>query len=343
MKKNNLFILSFLIVLTTACQKESSSSGTPVGTGEVFICNEGNFGWGNGDISRYKEETGEIENNFFRNTNSFLPGDVVQSMTEDSQFYYIVVNNSAKILAVHRSDFTYSHTFSLPGSSPRHMLVLPGHKAYVSDLYANRIWILDLESRTVTGFIPVGGWSEEMVCIQNKVYVAVRTKPGGLPVKEIAIIDPGADQTESSIILPGAPVSLCKQDETTLWILTEQSTNPAQSPHLIAYSRQSQSVIKDTLISGVGNTQKIACFQDRLFLLAGSLYLYENSQLKLWIPSDSRNFYSLGVNPSNGNIYVSDAKDYLQESRVYHYTLAGNEIRQFEAGIISGFFYFPGR
>ena len=43
---------------------------------------------------------------------------------------------------------------------------------------------------------------------------------------------------------------------------------------------------------------------------------------------------------SNGEIYVSDAIDYLQRGSIYRYSASGNLIDQFKAGIIPGGFCF---
>lgn len=338
MKNSNCFIVFMLLILSVSgCKKNNDLPNGSGGDGQVFLCNEGNFGWGNGEISRYDAKTSQVENNLFQTVNAFSPGDVVQSMAADSSYYYIVVNNAARILAVSKENFSYSHTINIPGSSPRFLLEVPGGKAYISDLYANRIWIVNLSTRSVSGFIPMNGWTEEMVIAKGKVYVPVRTKLGGTVVQELAVINPATDQVERVVSLPGTPVSVSKESEERIWLLTEQQNSAAR---LMAYATDSESWELDTLIDGISSPKQIRCVPGDVYLLASSVYRYQQGNLTVFAAANGRNLYSLGVNAATGEVYVSDAKDYQQESRVYRYRSSGEEADQFDAGIITGYIYF---
>jgi hypothetical protein len=337
--KNSTIYFGFLLIsiVMSGCKKSGDQPKGTAGAGQVFLCNEGNFGWGNGEISRYNAESREVENQIFQTINSFSPGDVVQSMAEDSNYYYVVVNNAARILAVRKQDFVYSHTINIPGSSPRFLLVVPGNKAYVSDLYANRLWILNLSSRAVSGFIPMNGWTEEMVQAKGKVYVAVRSKPGGPVVQELAILNPATDQVESVITLSGVPVSISKESEEHIWLLTEPQSGGAR---LMTYATAGGIWERDSLVSGISSPKQIRCMPGQIYILAGAVYRYQQGSMSLFASANGRNWYSLGVNTATGEVYVSDVKDYQQESRVYRYRSTGEEEDQFDAGIITGYIYF---
>jgi hypothetical protein len=58
------------------------------------------------------------------------------------------------------------------------------------------------------------------------------------------------------------------------------------------------------------------------------------------IPVNGRNLYGLGVDPKYGDVYLSDALDYVQRSKVYRYDASGNLKDSFLAGVISGNFVF---
>ena len=51
-------------------------------------------------------------------------------------------------------------------------------------------------------------------------------------------------------------------------------------------------------------------------------------------------FYKIAVNPENGDIYVSDAKTYVQNGTVYRYSSDGVLLSSFDAGICPGFMLF---
>ena len=56
-------------------------------------------------------------------------------------------------------------------SSPR-FIVSSNGKAYVSDLYANSIQIVDLNSKTITGNIAVQRWTEDLLVYNDYLYAA---------------------------------------------------------------------------------------------------------------------------------------------------------------------------
>ena len=58
------------------------------------------------------------------------------------------------------------------------------------------------------------------------------------------------------------------------------------------------------------------------------------------ISQNSSNFYSLGINPFNNEIYVSDALDYTQRGKIFRYNREGILIHTFLADIIPGNIYF---
>ena len=57
------------------------------------------------------------------------------------------------------------------------------------------------------------------------------------------------------------------------------------------------------------------------------------------IPSNTRLYYGMAVHEVTGEIYLSDAIDYLQKGVVYRMDSVGREITTFKAGIIPGAFY----
>ncbi len=56
--------------------------------------------------------------------------------------------------------------------------------------------------------------------------------------------------------------------------------------------------------------------------------------------SGSQTFYTLGVEPLSGAVFVSDAADYIQQGKVSCYNSNGVFQYMFNAGIIPGNFWF---
>ena len=58
------------------------------------------------------------------------------------------------------------------------------------------------------------------------------------------------------------------------------------------------------------------------------------------IPAGDRLLYKIAVDPENGDIYVSDAKNYMVDGTVYRYTSDGLLLSSFSAGICPSFMLF---
>jgi hypothetical protein len=58
------------------------------------------------------------------------------------------------------------------------------------------------------------------------------------------------------------------------------------------------------------------------------------------IPQGSYNFYGLGVHPLSGEVYVTDAVDYIQAGKVLVYRSNGMFKEQFDVAVIPSDFCF---
>ncbi|MEZ5071812.1 MAG: hypothetical protein R2751_12855 [Bacteroidales bacterium] len=118
----------------------------------VLVVHEGNFGYGNASLSHYDPATGLLVNDVFFKRNGLPLGDVAQSVTVDDSLIYAVMNNSGKIMVMDRTDFRF--VGKITGlTSPRYLHLINGEKAYVSDLYARSLAIVDPRTLDVTGRI----------------------------------------------------------------------------------------------------------------------------------------------------------------------------------------------
>jgi hypothetical protein len=84
---------------------------------------------------------------------------------------------------------------------------------------------------------------------------------------------------------------------------------------------------------------------DTLYYLNKDVYrmpiTHANLPITAFIEANGRNFYGLGIHPSTSEIFVSDAIDYVQRGRIYHYYPNGLLKINVLGGIIPGDFHFP--
>ena len=120
----------------------------------LFICNEGNFQYGNATLSYYDPHSKTVQNEIFYRANAMKLGDVAQSMVIRDSIGWVVVNNSHVIFAID------IHTFKEVGritnlTSPRYIHFLSDEKAYVTQIWDNRIFIVNPKRYEITGYIDI--------------------------------------------------------------------------------------------------------------------------------------------------------------------------------------------
>lgn len=137
----------------------------------AFVTSEGNFQWGNASVTYYDftDSTANATDLFAQKNNKPL-GDICQSMYIHNSKAYLVLNNSSKIEVADAGSFVSIAT--IKGLvSPRYFLPVSDSKAYVTDLYANSVQVVDLLQNKVVKQIPLHGWTEELLLHNGKVYV----------------------------------------------------------------------------------------------------------------------------------------------------------------------------
>ena len=341
-----LKILFFVItVLFFSCKKDepplkNNSSVTSGGNGFVYVLNEGNFMTSNGSVTRLNLNDGAFTTDYFSIQNSGMNlGDVPQSMTMHNGKFYIVINNSGKIAVVDRYSFQYLGQIS-GLASPRYFLPVSNNKAYVSDLYANSISVVDLITNTKVNSILLNGWSEEMCEVYGKVFI---TNKNG---NKVYVINSVTDQIIDSIPVSFGAGSIREDKFGKIWVLCsgDQLIYPAR---LFRINPVTSTIDTSFVFSNITSSPFKMCLngdKDEMYFLDNAGVFKMNVQGVLpslpFILKGSKNFYTLGIDPQNGTVYVGDAIDFNQNGIIYRYSPSGVLIDNFTSGIIPGFIYF---
>jgi DNA-binding beta-propeller fold protein YncE len=306
----------------------------------VYITNEGNFQFGNAKVSYYDIANEIVIEDIFQQINNRPLGDVCQSLCVFNDKIYIVVNNSGKIEVVDKKNFKSTGTISNL-KSPRYFLPVSNNKAYVTDLYANAISIVDLNTNIKIGDIPCSGWTEELVLSYGKAFVTNMFRD------KIYIVNTATDIIEDSIQVGYASNSLREDKNGMIWVLCSGSyqKNRPSSLHKI------NPITKKVELTMIFNDNSDNPFKLNINFTKDTLYYINNGIFRLPITSTSipsspfidkgnSNFYAVGIEPYTGIIYIADAIDYIQRGVIYRYKPDGTLINSFKAGIIPGNFYF---
>lgn len=332
--------------LLAACSSDDDN-GTPSAPQNptdriIYVANEGNFNQGNAGLTVYNATQGEVLQNVYESVNGAPLGDIFQSMYLRNGALYMVVNNSEKIEVC--DPFTFERLRTIEGlDSPRYMLFLSDEKAYVSDLFADGVHVINPETGTYTDLISTGTWIENMILHNGEVWA---TNAGG---ESLYFINPETDAVGGNLALSAGPNTLAADADGDVWVLCQGDFGDA-FPALYRVNGETKTVdaswsFGETM--GYGGTLRMGPEgQHVYYLLAGDVYKMDIAATELptapFIFGGSRNFYGFHINPATGEIALTDAADFQSTGRVYLYDVDGNETFNFEAGLIPGFVAWGG-
>lgn len=314
-------------------------------SGAMFIVNEGNFMYGNATLSSYDTLKRVVQNDLFYKVNGLPLGDVAESMTIWNSKGYIVINNSGKIYVMDVESGKY--TGKITGlTSPRHMHFVNNQKAYITDLYAGIITIVNPTTNLISGSIPCPSHpsTEEMVQFRNLLFVSCWSGD-----KTVLVIDTEKDRIVAEITTGLQPCGLVMDRFNKIWVLCQSL--PGNSSTNIAMLQKIDPVTKmiEKSFGFPAATKPVKLVIDgsgeNLFFLLGN-DVHKMSVLADQLPSkpflelQSKLLYSLGIDPRNGNIYVGDALDYQQSGIISRFSSSGKLLDSFNSGIIPGRFCF---
>jgi len=324
-------------------QEEFSTAG-----GGLFITNEGNFQYGNATLSYYDPETKRVENEVFYRANAMKLGDVAQSMTIRDGIGWIVVNNSHVIFAIDVDTFKEVGRITNL-TSPRYIHFLSDEKAYVTQIWDNRIFIVNPKRYEITGFIECpnmsmeSGSTEQMVQYGQYVYVNCWSYQN-----RILKIDTLTDEVVDELTVGIQPTSLVMDCNNKLWTVTdggyEGSPYGHEAPSLYRIDAETFTIEKqfkfdsddypsEVQLDGSGRT--LYWINDDIWRMDVEA---ERVPVKPFIESAETIYYGLSIDPVRGDVYVADAIDYQQQGVIYRYSAEGELLDKFYAGVIPGAF-----
>lgn len=344
-------LIAITSIIFPACMRwdygDETSDFEVSGNGLFVVC-EGNFQYGNATLSYYAPADNDVQNEVFFRANGMRLGDVAQSMTIHGNKGWICVNNSHVIFAIDIN--TFKETGRIENlTSPRYIHFISDEKAYVSQIWDNRIFIVNPKTYSVTGSItvpdmPLGtGSTEQMVQIGKYVYCNCWSYQN-----RIIKIDSETDEVVASLSIGIQPNSLVKDCHDRLWTITdggyEGSPYGYEAPELYCintedfvveriFSFQLGDSPSEIQIDGKGET--LYWINDDIWKMnvtAGEL------PRKAFISSRDTKYYGLTVNPENSEVYVADAIDYMQQGLIYRFSDSGDLMDEFYVGVTPGAF-----
>jgi hypothetical protein len=306
----------------------------------VMIVNEGNFMWGNTSVSLYNKKEKTITKDIYQSENGVALGDVAQSIFQKDSLLFIVVNNTSKIEVISSATFKRKWTINIPNSYPRHFCAVNDSIALVSELYANKLWVINYLNATVVSSVAMEGETGQIQYFDNKIAVLERTKLNGNFTAQIRILDASNFQTIKKIILPSEPNSFGITANKKLYVLTDKGNSSSLPAKLFKFDLVNYAG-SDTFNFELGENPKIlrvdAVGQSIKWIIDKKMYSIGSSATTLSSPQvltlNTSNIYAFDIDPSSGDLYIGDALDYTQASQIFRFDKNYLQLDQFKAGI----------
>jgi hypothetical protein len=347
LKRSVVICFLMSVSLITACKKKPVGPQcdlcdlTPVITAnDVLIGCEGNFGWGNASISLYDPQLKTVANSVFSSVNDLPVGDVLQSMSLINGSLYVVVNNSGKIHVLDTSDYSLKQTIS-GFVSPRY-IVGNTDVAFVSDLYGQAVYQIDLTNHTISGQYSINHWTEGLCLDSDKLWVSCPDTNYCVSINLLT------NQLEDTVIVGKGATNVVKDKNGKFWSLSTGGFEE-EIPQLVRMNSSGsveQRYFFSSLTDYPGNLT-IDSNGEQLYFLNGDCFRMSITASELpgtpFIAANQRIFYGLGISPNTSSgveIYLADVLDYVQPGTVYRYTANGELIDQFSVGINPQAFWF---
>ena len=337
-----LLTILVLIVLFFSCRKKEDEA-IPVNINRhgFFVVNEGNFTWANASLSFYDITSDKSYADIFYEANAVPLGDVAYSMTTYNNKGYIVVNNSGIVYVVNLNDMKFSG--KITGlTSPRYMLIVNDSLAYVSDLYDTRISKINLYTNSVSGYINLGCSSENMYLKNGKVFVSSWSYRN-----MVYSFDALSGNILDSICVGKQPNSMIVDKSNNLWVLCDGcfsgSSYGEENPSLWCLNTSDLSVVKHFTFPVLSQSPIRLCANaslDTLSFINNGIYKMSIDDSSLpanpFITSGGKNFYGLSIDKCNGDVIVSDAKNFVANGEILIYSKTGQLKKTINAGVNPG-------
>jgi hypothetical protein len=334
-----LFFIPFLIGIIglfscddlESVQSVSTTVSSDEHTGGLYVLCEGNYALNNSTLALYDFQKSTLNKDFFQSKNNRKLGDTGNDMQRYGSKIYVVVNVSSQIEVIDaRTGLTIKQISMFNGSiarQPRYIAFWED-KAYVCS-FDGTVARIDTSTLEVEKYITVGRNPDGIAASNGKLYVS---NSGGLDYATSA----GYDSTVSVI-----DIQSFTEAKRLAVGLNPYKIKADSYGYVYVISRGDYKTVSGAWRCIDTNTDKIVAtyqFDVTNFDIYGNyayLYSFNSTTKDSWIKvfnlksksivqesfiTDGTQIttpYGINVNPDNGDVYITDAGDYVSSGDVY--------------------------
>jgi YVTN family beta-propeller protein len=341
----SLIALALMAVVAASCHKDKVAPvmSTPTANRSgVYILNQGNFGTNNSSLTYYDYTAKTLTADIYSSVNG---GAKLGNTANDAEIYgskmYIVVNVSSVIDIVNAKTGKLIKQDSLVNNhvarEPRSIAFYKSN-AFITS-YDGTVAVMDTTTLTISQYIKVGANPEQLVVSNGKLYVA---NGGGQNYPNVAntvsVIDLTSLTVTKTLTVGSDPYAVSADSYGNVYVAA-YGVYPTSSPTLSIINSSTDVVTSTTAYSG-GAFSMIG--DNAYYLSSGKIFIYN---VKTGV-STTTNFitdgttftaaYAIAADPSTGEVFVTDAKDYASNGTVTAFDNTGKKEYSLITGINPG-------
>jgi YVTN family beta-propeller protein len=342
-KQSILVLTAALSLILASCHKDKAvkPNPTPVTDG-FYVLNQGLFNDNNSTLSFYSYSTKAVTADIFTSANGRGLGDTGNDIEIYGSKMYIVVNVSSTIEVVDPKTAKSIRQVKLftgtTGREPRDIAFYKGN-AYVS-CYDGTVAVIDTATLGVKSSITVGSSPEQLAVANGKLYVA---NSGGLDypnyANTVSVIDLSTGTVTKTLTVVVNPQNVGTDGNGNVYVLSAGDYNTI-GPSLAVIDDNTDVVKSQTNFDGsnmvvqgnnayfITSTNAIKVYNVSTNTVTAASFITDGTTITT--P------YSLAVDASSGEVFVTDAKDYTSAGSVYVFDKTGKKEYSITAGINPG-------
>ena len=334
-------LAQLLLVIFSSCSTNPMEEFGPVplATQGVYVLNEGAFGVGNSTLTLFVPDSNKVYQDVFRAVNGRNLGDTGSDIVISGTNAFIVMNGSDKIEVMSTPNNRSVRTINLRTGRGPYSVAVVGSKGYVTNIDGASVTVLDIGNFTILrDSIPVGPNPQGIVATGGKIYVC---NSGFGTGRTVSVID-ASDRVSRTIQVGDGPSFAKVTSDGRVWVLCTGSYK-TNTPGKIFVLDPAVDIVIDSILVG-GHPINMAISSDGFAYVVGDNRVMKfNTRVNQITTASfivgfplSSNLYCVAIDEFNGDIYVADAKDYVQNGEVRIYGSDGFPKGRFDTGIIPG-------
>ncbi|TXD46883.1 YncE family protein [Polaribacter sp. IC073] len=342
MKNHFLKTLLFLISITLflSCEKnELDEAYIAKGAYDLgfIVSNEGNFGSPNASISFISADLSTTINEVYSKENNAPVGDILQSITFDDNYAYLILNNSNKVEVVDKYTFKRITTLTQEDIElPRYADTKDG-KLYITNARSKSVVIYNIADFSYETTIDIGRAVEQIIVEDDFMYIQNAAYGSG---NNITVVDLKTN-TVIKTLVTGKGLNSMEEEDGVLYAM--------HNTGITKIDISTNEVIGEiTLRGSLEKPSKLDIEDSNIYFISGSsIYSSPITSTELSdIPLVNSEvvaeswFTGYGFAVENNRIFYADVKGFSENSVVLVYDLEGKFLKSINTGIGTNNIYF---